>query len=450
MASEAVAARSSAPVSTGVTTSGTAGTSTPRASAVVAEEPAPVCKRAKERVVSPDADRITGLTTKGFKRTLAVGFAARGVPKILTIDERGQTMLKDVALGEKAKMPKEKGFYRTMLRVSPRAIDGELARAFLDYRDDHKDKRRHVWCGPSDAAETFLEYEGTSWLDMDPKPTGEEKTKLFSWKKLGGYVELRDCRTFVTLEQDQPWALGSVLRGVEKADGTNEWKMVWLVDFGTGDEEIVLYEIPLKEDPPKTASFEIPTMRRVADKGYIAASRFGGSLVVATLDADRKMKGQPRFYPGWPTMTDIGATPESLMLVAGVGLGKDKTLKGIVVPRDTLKLPEKYTPIALKAMDASGDAETQFTAPELTMDAKGRGWLLYVEGPKDRGHLRIAPVGTDLQPTGRSFPITSGDSYVSEARLHALEDGRLVVAYLRTQGSKSDLVTEELTCEVQK
>lgn len=411
-------------------------------------EPPPICRRSTQTVVSSEADKITGLTTKGFKRTLAIGFAARGVPKVLTIDGLGHTTVKEVALGEKARMPKEKGFYRTMLRVSPRAIDGELARAFLDYRDDHKDKRRHIFCGPADAAESFLEYEGTSWLDLDPKPTGEEKAQRFSWKKLGGYVELRDCRTFVTLEQDQPWALGSVLRGIEKPDGSNEWKMVWLVDFGKGDDEIVLYEIPLKDDPPKTASFEIPTMRRVADKGYVAASRFGGSLVVAVLNADKRLQGQPKFYPGWPTMTDIAATPESLMLVAGVGLGKAKTLKGVVISRDTLKLPDQYTPIALSPMDESGDAETQFTAPELTMDSQGRSWLLYVEGPKDKGHLRIAPIGKDLQTTGRSFAITSDGDYVSEARLHALDDGRLMVAYLRHQGPKSELVTEELACDV--
>ena len=86
-------------------------------------------------------------------------------------------------------------------------------------------------------------------LDLDPKPTGEDKKELFSWKKKGGYVELRDCRTFVTLEKDEAWAVGSVLRGFEKEDGSNDWKLVALIDFGKNDEEIVLTEVPLKGGP---------------------------------------------------------------------------------------------------------------------------------------------------------------------------------------------------------
>ncbi len=137
------------------------------------------------------------------------------------------------------------------------------------------------------------------------------------------------------------------------------------------------------------------------------------------------------------------------MILSGVGLGKEKTLKGLVIPRDTLKLPEKFTDIAVKPMDPSGDSGTQFTAPELVTDGKGQLWLAYVEGPKEKGHLRIAPVGADLQPTGRSFPVTAGDAFATEVRLHALADGGIAAAYIRTSGKKSELVTEQLSCKVQ-
>jgi hypothetical protein len=366
------------------------------------------------------------------------------------VDAKGGTKIMDVQRGEKSRLSKEKGTWRNLMRVSPRDISGDKARAFIDYRDESTEKKRHVWCGPADANETFLEYEGTSRLDLDPKPEGEEKTKLFSWKKLGGYVELRDCRTFVTLETDQAWALGSVLRGTEKEDKTNEWKMVLLVDFGKNDEEIVLYEVPLKGDPPKTGAFEIPTMRRAGDAGYVVAARLGGSLWVAALDKDRKVMGKPMFYPGWPTGPDLHATKDALVLVTGVGLGKEKSLKGLVIPRDTLALPGKFTDIDPTAMDPSGSEETQFVAPELVTDSKGRMWLGYVEGPKDKGHLRIVPVGPDLKPVGRSFPVTSGDATATEGRLVPLEDGRLAVAYIRQKDKKTELVTEELECEIQK
>lgn len=343
--------------------------------------------------------------------------------------------------------------WRNLMRVSPRDISGKTARAFVDYADfafDKKDKKRHVWCGPADANETFLEWEGTSWVDLDPKPTGEDKKKLFSWKKLGGYVELRDCRTFVTLDGDKPWALGSVLRGIEQPDGSNQWKTVLVVDYGKGDEEGVLSEVPLKGDPPTIATFEIPTMRRVGDKGFLVAARIGGGLWVATLDKDRKVMGTPKVYPGWPTSPAIGTTKEDIYLLTGLNTGKEKSLKGIQISREKLALPDKLTDVALTAMDGSGSADSQFFAPELTMDSKGGLWLLYVEGAREKGHLRIVPVGKDMQPIGRSFPITSGDQYVSEARLAPLEDGRFTVAYLRTVGAKTDLVTEELACEVQK
>lgn len=433
--------------------SASAATSAPAASAsaaaVVEEAGPPVCARSSEKVVAENVSTTAGLTTKGFKKDLAIGFSD-GAPRVLVLDEKGADKVLEVERGEKSKLSKDKGTWRNLMRVSPRSLSADKAKAFIDYRDDSKDKTRHVWCGPADANDTFLEYEGTSWLDLDPKPTGEDKKKLFSWKKLGGYVELRDCRTFVTLEKDEAWAIGSVLRGTEKPDGSNEWKLVAVVDFGKNDEEIVLSEIPLKGDPPKlTGGFEIPTMRRVGDKGYVVAARVGGSLWVATLDTSRKLVGAPKFYPGFPTGIDISTTAKEVVILSGVGLGKEKTLKGLVIPRDTLKLPEKFTDVGIKPMDASGDSGTQFTAPELVTDGKGQLWLAYVEGPKEKGHLRIAPVGADLQPTGRSFPVTTGDAFATEVRLHALADGGIAAAYIRTNGKKTELVTEQFSCKVQ-
>ena len=256
--------------------------------------------------------------------------------------------------------------------------------------------------------------------------------------------------TFVTTQSDEVWALGSVLRGIEKPDGSNEWKMVLLVDFGKGDEEIVLHEAPLKGDPPKLATFEIPTSRRAGDKGYLVATRFGGSLLVGVLDASRKLQGRFKSYPGFPTMPDIGSTKEELILTTGIGWGKDKTLKALVVPRDTLELPERYREIGIKPLDTSGDAEASFTTPELTVDGKGQRWLTYVEGPKDKGKLRLAPLGKDLQPVGRAFTVTEDDALGSEGRVVALDDGRLMIAYLRELGGKVELVTEQLACDVRK
>jgi hypothetical protein len=420
------------------------------ATVAAVDEGPPVCQRSNEKVWSAGANKLTGLTTKGFDGKVAIGLALGNDPRVLVIDKDGSAKLMKVKQGAKAKLPPGKEAFRNLMRVSPQAIDGDEARAFIDYRDDYKDKRRHVWCGPADADEKFLEYEGTSWLDMDPKPTGEDKKKLFSWKKLGGYVELRDCRTFVSRKDNEVWALGSVLRGIEKPDGTNEWKMVFLVDFGKKDDEIVLHEAQLKGDPPKATSFEIPISRRIKDKGWLIATRFGGSLLVGLLDNDRKLKGAFKSYKGFPSMPDIETTDESQMiLTTGIGFGADRSLKALILSKTNPELPADYQRIKLDPSE-SAEKDSSFSAPELTMDDKGRRWLVYIEGPANKGHLRMAPLGIDLQPIGRTFTVTQSEAYSSEARLVALPGGKLVIAYLRDKEGKTELVTEQLSCDVKK
>jgi len=450
-AATSVAATASATATVAATASASVtatATATATAAAAVDERP-PVCQRSNEKVWSTGANKLTGLTTKGFDDKLAIGLAIGTDPRVLVIDKDGSAKLMKVKQGEKAKRSQEKGAIRSLMRVSPHAIDGDEARAFIDYRDDYKDKRRHVWCGPADADEKFLEFDGTSWLDLDPKPEGEEKKKLFSWKKLGGYVELRDCRTFVSRKDNEVWALGSVLRGIEKPDGTNEWKMVFLVDFGQKDDEIVLHESQLKGDPPRAAAFEIPISRRIKDKGFLIATRHGGSLLVGLLDNNRKLKGAFKSYRGFPSMPDIGSTDDQLILTTGIGVGADRTLKALLVSKASPELPADYQRVKLDPSESS-EKDSTFSAPELTVDDKGRRWLVYVEGPANKGHLRVAPLGIDLHASGRSFSVTSGDVYSTEARLAALPGGKLVIAYLRDKEGKTELVTEHLSCDVQK
>ncbi len=416
-----------------------------------ANEAPPICERSDEKVWGSGVNKLTGLTTKGFNNSVAVGFALGTDPRVLVVANDGSAKIMKVKQGEKAKRPDPKEATRFLMRVSPADISGSEARVFIDYRDEFKkDKRRHVWCGPADADEKFLEYEGVSWLDMDPKPTGEDKKKLFSWKKFGGYVELRDCRTFVSRSDKEVWALGSVLRGIEKQDGTNEWKMVFLVDFGAHDDEIVLRELPLKGDPPKATAYEIPISRRIKDKGWLIATRFGSQLLVGLLDKDRKLSGEFKSYGGFPTMPDIATTDEdNLVLTTGIGTGKERSLKALTISKEKPELPAHYTSINLEPSGSHED-EASFSAPELTHDGTGKRWLVYAEGPRDKAHVRLVSLGIDMQPVGRSFAVTSGEVYGSEARLIALPDGKLVMVYIRDKEGKTELVSEHLRCEVKK
>lgn len=450
--SKAAAAPSSASATAVATAPAPNAVASSVASAAAEPEGPPICERSNEKVWGSGANKLTGLTTKGFDAGVAIGLAFGNDPRVLVVAKDGSTKMMKVKQGEKAKRPDAKDGIRFLMRVSPWDISGTDARVFIDYRDEFKkDKRRHVWCGPADADEKFLEYDGVSWLDMDPKPTGDDKKKVFSWKKLGGYVELRDCRTFVSRSDKEVWALGSVLRGMEKPDGTNEWKMVFLVDFGAKDDEIVLHESTLKGDPPKPTAYEIPISRRIKDKGWLIASRFGGSLLVGLLNKDRKLEGQFKAYGGFPTMPDIATTDEdNLILTTGVGTGKDRSLKALTISKENPELPANYTSIKL---DPSGshDDEASFSAPELTHDSKGHRWLVYAEGPREKAHLRLAPLGIDMHPVGRSFAVTADEVYGSEARLISLPgSGKFVIVYIREKEGKTELVSEHLACEIKK
>jgi hypothetical protein len=149
-------------------------------------------------------------------------------------------------------------------------------------------------------------------------------------------------------------------------------------------------------------------------------------------------------------MPDIATTDEdNLVLTTGIGTGKERSLSALTISKDNPELPARYTPITLDAT-GSHDDEASFSAPELTHDGKGRRWLVYAEGPREKAHLRMTPLGIDMHPIGRSFGITADEVYGSEARLVALPSGKLVVVYIREKEGKTELVSEHLTCSVMK
>jgi hypothetical protein len=46
--------------------------------------------------------------------------------------------------------------------------------------------------------------------------------------------------------------------------------------------------------------------------------------------------------------------------------------------------------------------------------------------------------------------VTDGDVFGTEARVVVLDDGRLMITYLRDAKGKTEVVTEQLSCEVKK
>lgn len=406
----------------------------------------PICERSKEKVWAAGVNKLTGLTTKVFGGRMAVGLAIGNEPRVLVVEKDGAAKLLPVKQSDHVKAPKPKEGFRLLMRVSPADVSGAEARAFVDYRDELKDKRRRVSCGPADADAEFLEYEGTSILDRDPKPTGDELKKLFQGD---GYSELRDCRTFVSLVDQEVWALGSVLVGRPKASGETEWKMLFVVDFGPKVEGIVLHEVDLKGDPPKSPpAFEVPVSRRIKDVGWLVATRSGSSLLAAVLDTNKKATEGFRTYRGHPYMPEISTLDDdTLVLLTGHGAGKSRGFGALSISRKKPELPKEFR--AVKVAPTAGEPDDAvLTAPDLATDDKGRRWLAYVEGPHDKSHLRLVPLGADLQPAGRSFTVTEGDVHASEVRLAPVPGGKLVAVYIREKDGKTELVSEELACDV--
>ncbi len=424
------------------------------ASSAPGPEAPPPCKVLNQKVWGAGANKLTGLTARHLgKGSVAVGFAYGNAPHVLLIDSsgkdtQGQVLKVETKADSKIGKPPAPGEgTRHLMRVTPISVENGKARAFADYRDEFKDKRRRVSCGPAESDEGFTVFDGTSYLDLK-SPTDEEKKKLFSSKISGleGYAELRDCRTFFSRQSKEIWVIGSSLHGIDK--GTSiEWRASLFIDFGPKEPERVIHETNLKGDPPRGApQYEVPMVIKAEDKGYAVVARINGSLLVDLLDAKKKPTGKSMTYPGLPLLPDLSRIDKNLNIIVPVAAAPNRfALRSLKIPIDTLELPRGYA--SLKVDD---DDELSKTDPEMIVDKKDQRWLAYVEGERDKGHLEIVPLDASLKPMGAPYSVTEDKERAAEARLIPLDGGNILLAFLRDTDGKIELVTEELSCEVKR
>lgn len=410
----------------------------------------PVCKMSNQKVWGTGANKLTGLTTRNMdKNQVAVGFAFGVTPHVLLVNKGGggQVIKVETKAGSKFATPPKPGEgVRHLMRVTPFSVENGKATAMMDFRDEYKDKRRLVACGPADAAEPFVSFEGTSYLDLKEKPSGADRKKLFSskLKELEGYSELRDCRSFFSRRTKETWVVGSELQGIDKGEKI-EWQAALVMDFGPKEAEQVLHKVNLKDDPPKGGiQFEVPSSIRIKDKGYVLTTRFGGSLNVGVLDQKKKLVGAMKSYPGLPLLTDLARTDTQVIVTSAIATKPGHFgLRSLLIPIDTMELPKGYTEV--KIDDDRDDNETE---PELVIDKKGQRWMAYIEGERDKGHLEVLPINAEMKRMGRPYIVTEDKERAAEARVVPMDDGELLVIYLRDNEGKVELVTEELSCEV--
>ena len=420
--------------------------------------PAPACKVLSQKTWGKGANREAGLTIQEVDGArAAIGLAFGYHPHVLVIGKGGDGKLAKVTLKagtDLAKAPPAAEGTRHVMRVTPTKVNGDLVEAFVDYRDEYKNKRRRVACGPADSSDAWISFDDTPFLERDDKPSGDALKAIFTKKKEAdadeGYHELRDCRTFADLKKGSTWIVGSDLLGKLEPDGsTIGWRASLVVDKGAKVHELHTHDVKLgNEGAAKTGRFEIPVSHPLHDGGYLLAARYQGSLVAAILGPEKTLQGTVHSYPGMPTLPDIAADGDDTVLVTSFVKSKTEfTLRGLRVGSQKPELPKAMTPVTLAPDDK--DSETD---PDFTRDGKGRRWLSYVDGERGHGKLFIAPIGADFTAVGHPFEITQGGERASEARLVALGDGTILVVYLREQeGEKSyELVTEDLECDVVK
>jgi hypothetical protein len=266
----------------------------------------------------------------------------------------------------------------------------------------------------------------------------------------------------VDVKSGATWIVGSELRAVDKPDGAIEWSASLVVDTGPNKHELHLHEIVLKGDPPALRNFEVPISRPLGDGTLLLATRFGSALRVGILNSNRTLRGKLLTYSGLPTLPHAASDGEDTVLVASVAKEKGLfALRGLRVPGSKPELPKGMLPIDTHSADKGhthdhghdhdhDHVDHSETDPAFVRDSKGRRWLSYIEGDRGKGQLQIVPIDEKFDAIGKPFLISTSSDLASEARLVALQDGAILVVSLREDGKGSEVVTEELRCEIVK
>lgn len=423
----------------------------PSASAADPAKP-PACRVTAEKVWTKGANRLTGLTHLELADgRIAIGMAVGNTPHTLLVGKGGDGKFAKLTLTEKSRLAqplKAEVGERQLLRVTPIKVEGDKVVAFADHREIRKDKTRYVACGPAEIEGDWIAFDGKPLLDRDEKdkPSDDEKKKLFAKREADadeGYHELRECRSFADRRTGEAFIIGSELLAAQQPDDTLAWKSSLIIDTGANTHEKHLKEFDLKGAPPKITNFEVPQLYRLEDKRFVLTVRYGGSLMVAVLNADRTLHGGIQSYPGMPTRPEISEDGNDLVLTTSIVKDKGWQLRALRMNMSDLKLPKALAPITTTEDDKESKSD-----PDFTVDTKGHRWLTYIEGERGKGALMIAPIDKDFKVIGRAFEIASKDAKVAEARLNAFNDGVVSVIMLRDNAGSLELVSQDLSCDV--
>lgn len=412
----------------------------------------PVCTMQAQKIWGTGVNKLTGLTLKALgDGRVGIGFALGTTPHVLAVGPGGEgSVTKIEGKGKVARPPAPAEGTRSLMRVTPMLAEGGKLTAFADYRDDRKDGTRRVVCGPADGDEHYIAFDGPTLFAKEGggKLSADERKKHFKQKEgdRPAYVELRDCRTFVDQDKRDVWVVGSEVRGVEKPDGSVKWTSTLVLDEGPKHGEKVLYSVDLDGDPPKPHAFEVPASARWEGKGYVLAARHHGAFYLGVLGPNKALKSKLHRYGEFPTLADIAFDGDDAVVTVAVSVAHGQyQLRTARIAGD-----KQEPPSGLSRAPVDNDDNDSETEPELAIDTRGRRWMTYVEGERDKGNLVVTPVDGKLAAIGKPYAVTEDKERAAEARVVPLKNGDLLVAYIRDNEGKIELVTEDLRCEVIK
>jgi hypothetical protein len=302
------------------------------------------------------------------------------------------------------------------LRVTPVKVAGEEIQAFVDFEDTYQDDKRTVVCGPADANENWVEFDGTP---CDPPKNAKPEQLAALFHQDGGEKvcnEVRTCRTFTNLDRGETWVLSSDLRGVLQSDSTISWRSDFTVATGVKAQKRTIESSPVKDKTLSDEYYEVPVSHALKNGSYLVAARHHNHLVVGFLGPDKALVGNLSRYPGFPTLPDLADDgADGLVLTTAFAKGKGEFgLRALRILESKPELPKTMHTVVT---DKSPDAATSESDPDFLRDAQGRRWIAHIEGKRGDGKLSLAPLNADFQAVGRSYTVTEGDEKVNAARL---------------------------------
>jgi hypothetical protein len=358
----------------------------------------------------------------------ALGYATgEGAPHALVLDDAGKATHVEVLAGhlaeEKKQSPKT---VRNILRVTPLGFAGQKMRVGVDMTDTNPDKTKYLRCGPADQEPYVAEL-----------PNEENKADD------AGQID--DCRTFSN--GHRAWVLSSARLVSEAME--NEMPMAWTVDEKPGKETIKDQILDKKRYP--AAKFEhvdplvyqVPVGTGVNGVGYVFASRHEGALVVAHRNGELQKAGDATKFAlgGSITMPAIALRGKDVALFTGL-MGKTELFGSHFSVDGKPVKPEK-----ILLDDPSPPTEGERNSVAASFSPGGGVYVVFADGKSGAKRARLARVDTDMKSTMPVFDVVSTPGAVSEVRVHAVTDTKVIVTYLaQAEGKGFELTRTVLSC----